>query len=70
MSEAIRRDTDTGYERMEAEVTAENELYLALTRLVKERGKELDGSPLAELSIPLKGGESLTVPLLLLSTAK
>ena len=51
-------------------MTAENQLYLALKRIAEERGKELDESAGADVTIPLKGGDTLTVPIMLLSTAR
>jgi hypothetical protein len=60
-------------------MTPERQLYLAISRLLVEKGADaskagvilyvLDDSPEAEVSIPLKVGEVLSLPVILLRDA-
>ena len=50
-------------------MTAERQLFLALERIAREKGRELDVSAKACLEIPLQGPDALLVPMVILSTA-
>jgi hypothetical protein len=60
-------------------MTPERQLYLAISRLLVEKGADaakagvvlyvLDDSPDAEVSIPIKGGEVLALPVEMLRDA-
>ena len=60
-------------------MTAEKQLYLAISRLLVEKGADaakagvvlyvLDESPTAAVLIPLKGGDVLSLPVVILRDA-
>lgn len=44
------------------DLTAEQQLHIALVRICSERGVELSADPEQSVQIPLKGGGTLEVP--------